>query len=121
MDDLLTVNQVASLLNLVQCRLQVLVPRVELLISELFALINGDDAGQTIDLGSNAAINDHVSQFVLSALHRDTNELAHALKAHSAVVLLDHAQVVLDELSNQLDHMILAVQSLFLERLERGH
>ena len=120
-DNLLSVDQMASLLNRIEGRPEVAIPRVEPLVSELLALVNSDNACKPVDLGTNPAVNHHVAEFVLSALNRDANELAHAGEADAAVVLLDHSQIVLHELSNQLDKVVLRVQGTLLEGLESAH
>jgi len=82
---------VTGLLNLIQSRLQIRVPRVELFVGKLLALIDGDNACKPVDFGADSTINDHVAKLVLCALDGDTDELAHTFKAHTAVVLLNDA------------------------------
>ena len=50
MDDLLSVDEMARLLNLVQSSSEIVVPRVELLVSELLALVDDHNASKSIDL-----------------------------------------------------------------------
>jgi len=121
MDDLLPIDEVTRLFNLIKRGLQVAVPRVEPLVGELLPLIDGHDARKSINLRSNPPIHDHVSQLVLGALDGDTHELTHPRQRDSAVVAFNDAQVVLDELPDQLDHVVLAVQSSVLERLKGRH
>ena len=121
MDDLLSVDEVTRLFNLIKRGLQVTVPRVQPLVSELLPLIDRHNACKSINLRPNPAVDDHISQLVLSALDGDSHELTHPSQRDSAVVALNDAQVVLDELPDQLDHVVLAVQSSVLERLEGGH
>ena len=61
MDDLLSVDEVAGLFDGVECRLQVRVPRVETLIRELLPLADRHDSCKAVNLGSNAAIDNHVA------------------------------------------------------------
>ena len=96
MYDLFSIDEMACLFNLIKCSLQVIVPRVQSLISELLSLINGHNACQAINLCSNSAIDDHISQLVLSSLDGDSNELTHSCERNSAIVALNDTQVVLD-------------------------
>ena len=111
----------ASLLNLIKSRLQVGIPRVQSLVSELLPLIDRHDARQSVYLGSNPAIDNHVTKLVLRPLYGDTHELTHPRQRDPAIVALNDAQVVLDELSDHLNQVVFAVESLFLERLKSGH
>ena len=121
MDNFLSVNQVTGLLNLVQSGPQVIVPRVQLFVSELLALVDCYDACQSVNLSSDTPVDHHVAKLILGALDRDTDQLTHAGQADAAVVLLDHSQVVLHQLPYQLDQVVLVVQSAVLERLKGGH
>ena len=98
MDDLLPVDEVTRLFNLIKRGLQVAVPWVEPLVGELLPLIDRHNAGKSINLRPNPAIDDHVSQLVLGALDGDSYELTHPRQRDSAVVAFNDAQVVLDEL-----------------------
>ena len=80
MDNLLPVDKMASLLNLIQSRLQVIVPTVQPLISELLALIDSHYACQSVNLRTNPFVDDHVTEFVLCSLHGNSNELTHPCK-----------------------------------------
>ena len=121
MDNLLPVDKMASLLNLIQSRLQVIVPTVQPLISELLALIDSHYACQSVNLCTNPFVDDHITEFVLCSLHGNSNELTHPCKRDATVVSLNHTQVVLNELSDQLDKMVLAVEGLVLKWLEGCH
>ena len=111
----------ACLLSLVKRSLQVIIPRVQPLVSELLSLIDGHNACQPVNFCSDSAIDDHVSQLVFSALDGDSDKLAHSLQRDSAIVALNNAQVVLDQLPDQLNQVVLAVQSAVLERLKGSH
>ena len=121
MDDLLSIDEVTRLFNLIKRCLQVVVPRVQPLVGELLPLIDRHNARKSINLRSDPAIHDHVSQLVLGALDGDAHELTHPRQRDSAVVAFNDAQVVLDELPDQLDHVVLAVQSSVLERFIGCH
>ena len=121
MDNLLSVNEMACLLNLVKRSLQVIVPRVQPLVGELLSLIDRHNACQPVNFRSDSAVDDHVSQLVFSALDGDSDELAHSLQRDSAIVALNNAQVVLDQLPDQLNQVVLVVQSPVLERLKGSH
>ena len=121
MNNLFSVNKMACLFNLVKSRLKIMVPRIEPLISELLAFIDRHNASQSVDLGPDASIHNHVAKFILSAFHRDTNKLTHSSQGDAAVVLLNHSEVVLNKLADQLDKMVLVVHSSLLERLKLGH
>ena len=121
MDDLLPIDEVTRLFDLIERGLQVVVPRVQPLVSELLPLIDRHNACKSINLRPDPAINHHVSQLVFGALDGDPYELTHPRQRDSAVVAFNDAQVVLDELPDQLDHVVLAVQSSVLEWLIGGH
>ena len=87
----------------------------------MLPLVDGNNACKTVDFSGDAAVDYHITQLILCALDRNADELAHARQTDSAVVLLNHTQVVLHELANELDHVVFAVQGALLERLERGH
>ena len=121
MNNLFSVNKMTSLFNLVKGRLKIVVPRIEPLIRELLAFIDCHNASQSVNLGPDASIHNHVSKFILGALNRDTNKLTHSGQGDAAVVLLNHSEVVLNELADQLNKMVLVVQCALLERLKLGH
>ena len=121
MYDLLSIDEMARLFNLIKCSLQVIVPRVQPLVRELLSLIDSDNTGQAINLRPNPAIYDHITKLVFGSLYRDAHKLAHSFKRDATIVPLNDAQVVLDELPDQLDHVVLAVQSPVLERFKGRH
>ena len=60
-NNLFSVNKMACLFDFVEGRLKIVVPRIEPLISELLAFIDRHNASQSVDLGANASIDNHVS------------------------------------------------------------
>ena len=121
MDYLFPVDELASLLDLVESYLEIIVPSIESVICELLALRKDNNASKSINLSLNSLIDDHIAKFVLCTLDRNTNTLAHTSKCNARVVSLDDSDVVLNKLAYQLDHMILRVQSSFLKWLEHSH
>ena len=69
MNNLFSVNKMTSLFNLVKGRLKIVVPRIEPLIRELLAFIDRHNASQSVNLGPDASIHNHVSKFILGALY----------------------------------------------------
>ena len=116
-----SINKMACLFDFVKGRLKIMVPRIESLISELLAFIDRYNASQAVNLSPDATIHNHVTKFILSTLHRDTNKLTHSCQGDSAVVLFNHSEVVLNKLANQLNKMVLVVHGALLERLKLGH
>lgn len=110
-----------SLLDLIKCRLQVRVPRVKSLIGKLLPLIDCHNTCQAVNLGPNPSIDNHIAKLVFRSLNRDTNKLTHPRQGNATVVALNHTQVMLNKLPNQLDQVVLAVHGLVLEWLKRGH
>ena len=121
MDYLFPVDELASLLDLVQSYLEIIVPSIESVICELLALRKDNNASKSINLSLNSLIDDHIAKFVLCTLDRNTNTLAHTSKCDARVVSLDDSDVVLNKLAYQLNHMILRVESFRLEWLKHFH
>ena len=121
MDYLFPVDELASLLDLVKSHFKIVVPSIESIICELLALREDNNTSKSINLGLNSLIDDHIAEFVLCTLDRNTNTLAHASKCNARVVSLDDSDVVLNKLAYQLNHMILRVQSSFLKWLKHSH
>lgn len=69
MNDLLSVDEMARVLNLVESGLQVVVPGVEFLVGELTVLVDGHDAFESVDLCFDPSIHHHVAKLILSSLN----------------------------------------------------
>ncbi len=121
MDDLLTIDQVAGLLNLVEHVADIEIPLVQSLISCLLdgprgALLEDDDALHAVDLGlDTGALDDHVAELALSEVHTHTSKLGESLQPYARVILLDSSNVVLDQLSQELLEVHGSILSLCLE------
>ena len=76
MDHFLSVNQVASVLNLGEELLDVLVPGLEVLLGALLLLDELDNPLEAVDLGGDALVHDHVAKLGLGAFLRDTDQVA---------------------------------------------
>ena len=68
MDNLLSIDEVTGLLYGVQGRLEISIPRIEPFISELFALIDGNNACKSVDFSTNPVIYHHVTELILGTL-----------------------------------------------------
>ena len=108
MDDLLTIDQMACLLDLVEHVAHVVIPLVQSLICGLLdgprgALLEYDDALHAVDLGLNTgALDDHVTELALGEVHAHTRKLGKPLQPDARVVLLDSSDVVLYQLPQEL-------------------
>ena len=103
MDDLFSINEMARLLNLIKCSLEVIVPRIQPLVRELLPLIDRDNACQAVNFSADSTIDYHVTQLVFSSLDRDAHKLAHPCQRDAAIVALNDSQVVLDQLPDQFN------------------
>lgn len=118
MDDLLTIDQMAGLLNLVEHVANVVIPLVQSLISRLLdgprgALLENDDTLHAVDLGLDAgALDDHVAELALGEVHTHTRKLGKPLQPDARVILLDSSNVVLDQLSQELLEVNRSILSL---------
>ena len=118
MDDLLTIDQMAGLLNLVEHVADVVIPLVQSLISGLLdgprgALLEDDDALHAVDLGlDTGALDDHVAELLLGKVHTHTSKLGKSLQPDARVILLDSSNVVLDQLSQELLEVNCSILSL---------
>ncbi len=115
-NDLFSVNEVASLFNFVKHVSDVVVPVIQHIICEL-VLLEINDSNHSVDLGLNPLIDDHVSDFLLSEFLTDPDQLTQSLQSDPAVVLLDDSDVVLDQLAEELLQVSVVVLSLCPERL----
>ena len=73
MDDLLSVNEMASLLNLIKGRPHIVVPGVKPLVSEQLALVDSHDACEAVDFSTDTFVDNHIAKFILCALDADTD------------------------------------------------
>ena len=105
MNHLLTVNQMARVLDLREERLQVLVPALQYLLGARLLLLEADDPLQPVDLGGDTLVNHHVADLLLSTVLRNADQIGKCGDANARVVLLDHADVVLDQLPDELTQM----------------
>ena len=121
MDDLLTIDQMAGLLNLVEHVANIEIPLVQSLISGLLdgprgALLEDDNALHAVDLGlDTGALDDHVAELALSEVHTHTRKLGKSVQPDARVILLDSSNVVLDQLSQKLLEVHGSILSLCLE------
>ena len=121
MDDLLTIDQMAGLLNLVEHVANIEIPLVQSLISGLLdgprgALLEDDNALHAVDLGlDTGALDDHVAELALSEVHTHTRKLGKSVQPDARVILLDSSNVVLDQLSQELLEVHGSILSLCLE------
>jgi hypothetical protein len=118
---LVPTDEMARRLNLVQGSLDVIVPRTQLIVRLLLLVIEYNDALESVNLSEDTFVHHHVADLLLSSLQRDTSQCGQSVEADAAVILFDHSQVVLNQLSDQVTHMLLAVTSSILERLVLTH
>lgn len=104
MHDFLSVNKMAGGLDFVKKLTNIGVPLVEGIVGE-FLLPKGDFSGHPVDLSVNSFVHDHVSDFNLSSLLRNADQLAESRQLDLAVISLKNADVVLDHLSDQVAHV----------------
>ena len=118
MDDLLTIDQVASLLNFVEHVADIIIPLVQSLICGLLdgprgALLEDDDPLHAVNLClDTGALDHHVAELALGEVHTHTRKLSKPLQPDSRVILLDSSNVVLDQLSQELLEMNCSILSL---------
>jgi hypothetical protein len=68
MNNLLTVDQLASLFDFVKASFDVGVPVSEVSVCALVLLLEGHNPREAVDLGLEALVNDHVTDFLLSSV-----------------------------------------------------
>lgn len=84
-------------------------------------MVEHNDTLESVDLRQHTLVDDHVADLLLSSLQGDTDECGQSLQTDATVVLFDHSQVMLNKLSDQVSHMLLAVTGCLLERLILCH
>lgn len=103
--DFLSVDEVAGLLDFLEHVPHVVVPLVEGLVRGLLnratrALLENNYTLHSVDFCTHTGfLDNHVSELLLSEIDADTGELSETLKTDARVVLLDSADVVLNELT----------------------
>ena len=106
--NLLSVYKVAGLLDLFKHVPHIVVPLIQCLIRLLLccsscALLENNYALHAVDLSCNASLlYNHVTQLLLRTLDSHTSKLCQALELYPRVVELNHSNVVLDQLSDEL-------------------
>ena len=121
MDNFLTVNQVASRLDLVQQLWNVRVPRVECVVGES-TLLESNHATHSVDSRMNSLVDDHITDFNFRTILGNSHQLAQPRKFNLRVVFLENSNVMLDDLTHELDEVQLSMFSLIcLERSEFFH
>ena len=108
-------------LNLIESSPDIRVPSRESVVRLLLLVIEHNDTFKSIDLCHNALVNHHVADLLLRSLKGDTDQCCQSLQPYARIVLLNYAQVVLDQLADQVPHMLSAVARHFLERLILAH
>ena len=110
----------ASVLDLLQQRLQVLVPRLEHVLSGTLARLALDAEDdlplESIDASRHTLVDDHVADLLLGAILSDTDQVGQGADSNTAIELLDDPNVVLDQLLNEVAHVQHVVLSGLLER-----
>jgi len=117
----LSVNEMASLLDLVQDLGDGVVPATEAFVSELLSLGEDHDALQTVNLGLDSLVDNHVSEFGFNSVLRDAQESSDSAEADAAVVFLDDSEVVLAELLQEPVHVSLSSLSIEFEGVIGQH
>ena len=84
-------------------------------------MIEHNDTLESVDLGEDTLVDHHVADFLLSSLQGDTSQSSQSVEADAAVILFNHSEVMLNQLSDQVTHMLLAVTCSVLERLVLAH
>jgi hypothetical protein len=110
-DHLFTVNQVASVLNLVQSHLHILVPVFQSIVSELLLVVERNNTLKSVDFRRDALAHHHVADFSLSSLTAHTHQLSKLEKTNAAVVLLNYTNIVLNQLLHKFANVALVVFS----------
>ena len=121
MNDFLTVDQVAGVLDPVQRGANVVIPAAQLVIRELALPVESHDAFEPVDLCVETAIHHHVADLALSLLVAHTDQVRQSVEPDAGVVLFSHTHVVLDQLPKELSHVRLVVLSRRVERLVSSH
>ena len=78
-DHYIAIDQVTSVLNLVQGGLDIVVPRSKFIVNTLFLVQEHHDALKSVDFGMHSLIDHHVANFLLCALHTDAHKLSQPL------------------------------------------
>jgi hypothetical protein len=115
MNNLLSINEVASLLYLAQQTSDVSVPVVQAVVGELFL---GESHGHVhpINFGRHLAIDHHVGEFLFDVVHC-SNQSLQSSDVDFGVVFFHDPKVVLNQLTNQLLLVVHVVFSLLQEWL----
>jgi len=103
--NLLSVNEMTSLLHLAEDFSNGFVPVTEAFISELFSLREGDYAFKTVNSSLDSFVDYHVAEFSFNSVLRDAQKTSNSTKADAAVVFLDDSEVVLAELLQEGSHV----------------
>mmetsp|Transcript_14936 Transcript_14936/g.14522 ORF Transcript_14936/g.14522 Transcript_14936/m.14522 type:complete len:227 (-) Transcript_14936:337-1017(-) len=104
----------ASLLYLVQQSPQVVVPIIQHIICEL-ALLKHHYPLHPIYLGMETIVDHHISNLGLSSVYSHSDQVGQSGQLHSAVILLNDSDIMLDQLLNEFSQMEFIVFSLWLE------
>jgi hypothetical protein len=92
-DHLLLVDQVRGLVDRAHERIQIVTPVVEYLVDVLLVL-EGHNAGEAIDLAADRFVHDQVGEELLSLVQGQVEQLGHAFRVDSRVVLGHHAHIL---------------------------
>lgn len=110
MYNLFSVDEMAGLFDLVEHLADIVTPLVESLIGLFLntdlTLLEDYDALHPVNFGLHASLlDDHIAKFLLSEIDTDACELCETLQSYALVVGLDYADVVLDQLTEEVLHM----------------
>ena len=104
----------ASVLDLQQHRLEVLVPRLKHVLSGTLArsLCDAEDnlPLEPVDLRLHTLVHNHVTDLLLGTVLSDTDQVGQGANSNAAVELLNDPDVVLDQLLDEaalVEHVVL--------------
>ena len=95
-NNLLSVYELTGLLNFIKECFDILIPILKCAFGSFICLVESDLPLQSVDLGFNPLINDHVAKFLFRSIFWDSNEFRKSRNTDLGIVLVDNTEVVLD-------------------------
>ena len=121
MNNFLPVNKMTCLLNFIQQGFDIWIPISKFAICSLILLFECYLPGQSVDLGIDALVDNHVSNFGFCAIFRNTNKSCQSWDFDFAIVLFNDSEIMLNQLSNEFSHVRLWILSAVAEGLVSAH
>ena len=120
-NNLLSVYELTGLLNFVKKGFDVLIPILKCSFGSFICLVESDLPFQSVDLGFNPLITNHIAKLWFGSIFWDSNQFRKCWNTNFWIVLVNNSQVVLDQLSKKVPQMGLVIFSIFSKWLELWH